>query len=131
VHRFLEAEGIRSEITLVASGGLRTAWDIAKVIALGADAVVIGTAELVALECIRCGVCESGMGCPRGIATTDAELSVTFDLDWATQRLVNLYHSWSAQLQEILWHFGLKNIGELVGRTDLLNHLDYDNELSD
>lgn len=131
VHRFLEAEGIRSEITLVASGGLRTAWDIAKVIALGADAVVIGTAELIALECIRCGVCESGRGCPRGIATTDAELSVTFDFDWATQRLVNLYHSWSAQLQEILWHFGLKNIGELVGRTDLLNHLDYDNNPSD
>jgi glutamate synthase domain-containing protein 2 len=131
VHRFLEAEGIRNEMTLVASGGLRTAWDIAKVIALGADAVVIGTAELIALECIRCGVCESGRGCPRGIATTDAELSVTFDLDWATQRLVNLYHSWSAQLQEILWHFGLKNIGELVGRTDLLNHLDYDNKPSD
>ncbi len=127
VHSFLLAEGIRSEMTLIASGGLRTAWDVAKAIALGADGVVIGTAELVALECLRCGVCESGRGCPRGIATTDPELSVVFDLDWATQRLVNLFHSWAVQLQEILWRFGMRSVGELVGRGDLLRHLDYDN----
>ncbi|MHC4455994.1 MAG: glutamate synthase-related protein, partial [Planctomycetota bacterium] len=130
VHRFLLAEGIRNEMTLVASGGLRTAWDVAKAIALGADAVVIGTSELVALECIRCGVCESGRGCPRGIATTDPELSATLDLDWATQRLINLFHSWSVQLQDILWRLGLRTVRELVGRTDLLAHLDYDNKLS-
>jgi len=127
VHRFLLAEGIRDKITLVASGGLRTAWDVAKAIALGADGVVIGTAELVALECTRCGVCESGRGCPRGIATTDPELSVTLELDWATQRLTNLLCSWAFQLQDILWRLGLKTIRELVGRTDLLVHLDYDN----
>jgi len=128
VHRFLLAEGIRDQMTLVASGGLRTVWDVAKAIALGADGVVTGTAELVALGCIRCGVCESGRGCPRGIATTDPELSVVFDLDWATQRLVNLFHSWAVELQEILWHFGMRSVGELVGRGDLLRHLDYDNQ---
>lgn len=127
VHSFLLAEGIRDGVTLVASGGLRTAWDIAKAIALGADAVVVGTAELVALECIRCGVCESGRGCPRGIATTDVELSVMFDPDWAAQRLINLFHSWSVQLRWILWRLGLRSITELVGRSDLLMHLDYDN----
>jgi len=127
VHSFLLAEGIRDEMTLIASGGLRTAWDIAKAIALGADGVVIGTAELVALECIRCGVCESGRGCPRGIATTDPELAVMFDPDWAAQRLINLFHSWVVQLQCILWRLGMRNIVELVGRSDLLTHLDYDN----
>ncbi len=127
VHRFLLAEGIRDEMTLVASGGLRTAWDVAKAIALGADGVVIGTAELVALECIRCGVCESGRGCPRGIATTDPELSIVFDVEWATQRLINLFHSWAVQLQYILCCFGMKSVRELVGRSDLLKHLDYDN----
>ncbi|MFH1266054.1 MAG: glutamate synthase-related protein, partial [Planctomycetota bacterium] len=130
VHRSLQEEGIRDEITLIASGGLRTAWDVAKVIALGADGVVIGTAELVALECIRCGVCESGRGCPRGIATTDPQLSVNLDLDWATQRLVNLFHSWAVQLRDILWRLGLSNVRELVGRTDRLVHLDYDNKAS-
>ena len=75
VHEFLEAEGVRDKVTLMASGGVRTAHDVAKAIALGADGVVIGTAELVALGCVRCSRCESGRGCPRGIATTDPELS--------------------------------------------------------
>lgn len=125
VHRFLIDEGIRDQITLIASGGIRTAWDIAKIIALGADGVVLGTSEMVALECIRCSRCESGRGCPRGIATTDPELSNSFDSDWAAQRLINLFHSYAIQLQEILWRFGMKSVKELVGRSDLLIHYDY------
>jgi glutamate synthase domain-containing protein 2 len=129
VHRFLREEGVRDQITLMASGGCRSAWDMAKAIALGADGIVVGTAELVALECIRCGACESGRGCPRGIATTDPELSKLYSMEWAAQRLMNLFHSWAIQLQHILWRLGLKSIRELVGRTEFLNHLDYDGQL--
>ena len=57
-------------------------------------ACVIGTAELVALGCIRCGACESGRGCARGIATTDPELLEMVTVEWCTQRLVNLYTAW-------------------------------------
>jgi len=128
VHNFLKEEGVRREMTLIASGGIRSAWDLAKTIALGADGVVTGTVEIVALECIRCGACESGRGCPRGIATTDPELSAMFDMDWATQRLINIFHSWSKQLQYICWRVGLKSIKQLVGRSDLLAHLDYNND---
>ncbi|MCP4714568.1 MAG: FMN-binding glutamate synthase family protein, partial [Deltaproteobacteria bacterium] len=74
VHKFLTEEGVRDKMTLIASGGIRNAMDVLKAIALGADGVVIGTAELVALECVRCGNCESGRGCARGIASTDLEL---------------------------------------------------------
>ena len=91
--------------------------------------MVIGTADLVALECIRCKACERGRGCPRGIATTDPELSELLDIDWATQRLINLYHAWCVQLQDILARFGMSSVRELVGRSDLLVHLDYDNVL--
>jgi glutamate synthase domain-containing protein 2 len=128
VHKFLTDEGVRDEITLIASGGIRSAWDVVKTIALGADGVVIGTVEVVALECIRCGACESGRGCPRGIATTDPELSQLLDPDWSTQRLMNIFHSWSKQIQYICWRLGLKSVKQLVGRSDLLMHLDYDNK---
>jgi glutamate synthase domain-containing protein 2 len=128
VHRFLEQEGIRDKVTMIASGGLRTAYDIAKIIALGADGVVVGTAELVALGCVRCGRCESGRGCPRGIATTDPELAETVDLDWGTQRIINLYSAWRKDLVNILKRLGIRSVSELRGRSDLLMHLDYDNK---
>ncbi|WP_156916017.1 glutamate synthase-related protein [Desulfatirhabdium butyrativorans] len=125
VHQFLKNEGVRDQITLIASGGIRTAWDIAKAIALGADGVVIGTAEMIALECIRCAACESGRGCPRGIATTDPELSTMYSTDYASQRLINLFHSFAVQLQDILWRLGMRSVRELVGRSDVLVHRDY------
>lgn len=125
VHRFLLQEGVRDELTLIVSGGIRSAHDVAKAIALGADGVVTGTADLVALECVRCHNCESGRGCPRGIATTDPELCTQIDPDWGAQRIINLFSAWRHQLVDILARLGMRSITELVGRTDCLRHLDY------
>lgn len=124
-HRFLVQEGVRDKVTLIASGGLRTAHDIFKAMALGADGVVIGTAELVALECVRCKNCESGRGCARGIATTDDQLSTLYGPDWAYQRLFNLYYSLSARLRALIAAAGLESAASLTGRVELLEHLDY------
>ena len=129
VHNFLAAEGVRDKVTLIASGGIRTAHDIAKAIALGADGAVIGTSELVALGCVRCSRCESGRGCPRGIATTDPGLSGKMTIEWGTQRLINLYSAWQKVLVGILQRFGMRSVTELRGRTDLMVHLDYTNDL--
>lgn len=131
VHEFLKAEGIRDNITVIASGGIRTAYDAAKAIALGADGVVVGTVEMVALGCIRCSNCESGRGCARGIASTDHELNELIDPDWATQRLINLFGAWRRQFEQILYRLEMTDIRDLVGRSDLLRHLDYDNQKID
>jgi glutamate synthase domain-containing protein 2 len=120
VHRYLVAEGIRDQITVMASGGIRTAYDIAKAIALGADGCILGTAELVALGCTRCANCERGRGCPFGLTTTDPELTQLVDPDWGAERISHLYESYALQLRDILRKLGLKSIRELRGRTDLL-----------
>ncbi len=125
VHQFLTEEGVRDKITVIASGGVRTPHDVAKIIALGADGVCTGTADMVALECVRCHNCESGRGCARGIATTDTELMQLMNNDWGTQRVLNMFLAWRKELIRILRKLGMKSIKELVGRKDLLVHLDY------
>ncbi len=120
VHRYLLNEGVRDEITFMASGGIRTAYDVAKAIALGADGCVIGAAELIAMGCTQCGNCERGQGCQVGLTTTDPLLTQIMQPDWGSERIVNLYTSWKLQWREILRKLGLRSIRELRGRKDLL-----------
>lgn len=122
VHRFLLAEGIRDEVVLMASGGIRTADDIAKAIALGADGCILGTAELVALGCTRCSNCERGRGCPFGLTTTDPQLSQLVDPDWGAERLSRFYKTLQERLQTILRQLGLRSVRELRGRMDMLRY---------
>ena len=119
VHRYLLAEGVRDEIVVMASGGIRTAHDVGKVIALGADGAVLGTAGLVALGCTRCSNCERGRGCPFGLTTTDPELSQLVEPDWGAERISRLYESYQVQLLDILCRLALRSIRDLRGRTDL------------
>jgi glutamate synthase domain-containing protein 2 len=119
-HDFLLSEGIRDEVVLMASGGVRTPEDVLKAVALGADGVVIGTAELVAIDCVRCENCERDRGCPIGIATTDRELAPQLTPEFVSDRIVNLYRSWAAYIETRLRALGMRSIRELRGRRDLL-----------
>lgn len=81
-------DSINSDISLVITGGLRVSSDFAKAIAMGADAVAIASAGLIAAACQQYRICGSG-NCPVGIATQDPELRERLKTDAAAQRVAN------------------------------------------
>ncbi|MBI2979837.1 MAG: FMN-binding glutamate synthase family protein, partial [Chloroflexi bacterium] len=110
----LRQEGIRNQASLVISGGIRNAGDVAKAIALGADAVYIGTAALIALGCTVCQQCHTGK-CAWGICTTDLSLTKRVNPDIGARRLANLLRGWSLELKDILGGLGVNAIESLRG----------------
>ncbi len=83
--RFLDRNGA-SDVSLVVTGGFRVSSDFAKALALGADAVAIASAALMACGCQQYRVCNTGK-CPVGITTQDPELRARFDVEGAAKRL--------------------------------------------
>jgi glutamate synthase domain-containing protein 2 len=110
----LRQEGIRNQASLVVSGGIRNSADVAKAIALGADAVYIGTAALVALGCTLCQKCYTGK-CAWGICTTDLALTKRINPDIGARRLANLLRGWSLELKDILGGMGVNALESLRG----------------
>lgn len=115
----LRSQGIRNEVSIIASGGIRESADVAKVIALGADAVYIGTAALVAMGCRVCGTCYRGL-CPWGIATQRPDLVARLDPDVASRNVANLIHAWTLELSELIGAAGINSIESLRGNRDRL-----------
>jgi glutamate synthase domain-containing protein 2 len=85
-----------------------------KAIALGADAVYIGTAALIAMGCTVCQKCYTGK-CPWGIATSDSWISKRVNPDIASRRLVNLLQSWSVEIKDMMGGMGINAIESLRG----------------
>lgn len=110
----LRKEGIRNQASVIAAGGFRNSSDVLKAIALGADAVYIGTGALVAMGCHVCQKCYTGK-CNWGIATQDPYLEKRLNPDLATERLVNLLRAWSHEIKELLGGMGLNALESLRG----------------
>ncbi|MDG6243388.1 MAG: glutamate synthase-related protein [Methanolobus sp.] len=119
VDQKLNDQGIRNQVSVIASGGIRNSADLAKSIALGADAVYIGTAALIALGCRVCGNCYRGM-CPWGIATQKPELVQRIDPELGSQHVANLIHAWTLELSELMGAAGLNSIESLRGNRERL-----------
>ena len=89
---------VHSDISLVITGGLRVSADFAKALAMGADAVAIASAGLIAAACQQYRICGSG-NCPVGVATQDPELRKRLHIDAAAQRVANFLNVSRAELQ--------------------------------
>lgn len=115
----LRAEGIRHKASLVAAGGFRSSADVLKAIALGADAVYIGTAALIALGCHMCQKCYTGK-CTWGIATQDPYLKKRLNPEIGARRLTNLLRAWALEMKEMLGGMGMNSIDSLRGNREML-----------
>ena len=129
VDQRLRDEGIRNKASLIAAGGIRSSSDIVKAIALGADAVYIATAALIAIGCTVCQRCYTGK-CPWGIATSDPWISKRINPSIAAERLVNLLRGWSLEITDIMGGMGINAIESLRGNRLALRGVGLaDNEL--
>lgn len=102
-------DSVKSDMELVITGGLRVSSDFAKAIAMGADAVAIASAGLMAAACQQYRICGSG-NCPLGIATQDPELRKRLKIDKSSKRVANFLN---CSLEEI------KTFSRITGHDDI------------
>lgn len=115
----LREEGIRSSVSIVASGSFRCSSDIVKAIALGADACYVASAALIAMGCHMCQTCNTGK-CNWGIATQRPDLTERLVPETAHQRVVNLINAWNHEIKEIMGGMGINSIDSLRGNRLML-----------
>ena len=115
----LREEGIRHRSSLIISGSIRSSSDVVKAIALGADAVYIATAALVAMGCHLCQKCYTGK-CNWGIATQDPYLTKRLNPEIGVRKLKGLLQAWSLEIKEMLGGAGINAIESLRGNREHL-----------
>ncbi len=106
-------DSIKSDIELVITGGLRVSSDFAKAIAMGADAVAIASAAMVAAACQQYRICGSGM-CPVGVATQDAELRSRLNIEAASKRVANYLNCSTEELKVFARITGHSNVHDMT-----------------
>ena len=108
--RYLDSVG--SDIALVITGGLRVSSDFAKALAMGADAIAIASAGLIAAACQQYRICGSG-NCPVGVATQNPELRARLKVDASAQRVANFLNVSLEELKTFARVTGKRSVHDL------------------
>lgn len=109
--KYLDKVGSKAD--LVITGGLRVSGDIAKALAMGADAVAVASAPLIAAACQQYRICGTGM-CPVGIATQDPELRARLNVEASAQRVANYFEVTKDELKMFARVTGKLSIHDLT-----------------
>lgn len=111
-------DSVNSDIALVITGGLRVSADFAKALAMGADAIAVASAGLIAAACQQYRICGSG-NCPVGVATQNPELRARLNIDAAAQRVANYLNVSLDELKTFARVTGHSSVHDL-SRADLI-----------
>ncbi|WP_297474541.1 glutamate synthase large subunit [uncultured Photobacterium sp.] len=118
----LVTNGLRHKIRLQVDGGLKTGLDVVKATILGAESFGFGTAPMVALGCKYLRICHLN-NCATGVATQDEKLRRDF-FKGLPEQVMNYFIGVGEEVRQLLAQLGIKQLTDLIGRTDLLQQLD-------
>ena len=110
--KFLDNHPKGKGVTLMVTGGFRTSADIAKAMALGADAVGTSTMPMIGIGCQQYRVCHKGT-CPVGIATQNPKLRERFDIEKSTAMLTNLFTVYQNELSDFVRILGKERMADV------------------
>jgi len=111
-YKTLKDSGAKEKISLIAAGGLRTSADFAKCLALGADAVYIGTAALIAINCQQYRICHTGL-CPTGMTTHNPDLTKQLNVEEGVRKLKNFIKISTEEIAELTRIVGKNDVKKL------------------
>ena len=118
----LVTNGLRHKIRLQVDGGLKTGLDVVKATILGAESFGFGTAPMVALGCKYLRICHLN-NCATGVATQDEKLRRDF-FKGLPEQVMNYFIGVGEEVRQLLAQLGVKQLIDLIGRTDLLQQLE-------
>jgi len=125
-HQTLRGNDLRGKVRVQTDGGLKTGLDVIKAAILGAESFGFGTAPMIALGCKYLRICHLN-NCATGVATQNEKLRKDHYIG-TVDMVINFFTFVAEETREWLAKLGVRSLGELIGRTDLLDVLPGDTE---
>ncbi|WP_060479892.1 MULTISPECIES: glutamate synthase large subunit [Pseudomonas] len=125
-HQTLRGNDLRGKVRVQTDGGLKTGLDVIKAAILGAESFGFGTAPMIALGCKYLRICHLN-NCATGVATQNEKLRKDHYIG-TVDMVINFFTFVAEETREWLAKLGVRSLGELIGRTDLLEVLPGDTE---